>query len=42
MENKDKNILGKIPNKPYLVWLMILCAVVFLVSLPKGGAGSAS
>ena len=28
------------PNKPYFVWLLIICAVVFLVSLPRGLGGT--
>lgn len=28
------------PNKPYFVWLLIICAVVFLVSLPRGLGGA--
>ena len=35
MENKDKNITKR-TNKPYFVWLLIICAVVFLASLPRG------
>ncbi len=35
MDKKDKNF-SKVPNKPYFVWLLIICAVVFLVSLPRG------
>lgn len=39
MDNKDKNsAFSKLPNKPYFVWLLIVCAVVFLVSLPRGAA----
>ena len=39
MDNKDKNsAFPKLPNKPYFVWLLIVCAVVFLVSLPRGAA----
>ena len=36
--DKKNNSLGKIPNKPYLVWVMIFCAIIFLVMLPRGGA----
>ena len=35
MDNKDKNF-SKRANKPYFVWLLIICAVVFLASLPRG------
>lgn len=31
-KNKNNSLAGK----PYLVWLIILCAVVFLVSMPHG------
>ncbi len=36
--DKKNNSLGRIPNKPYLVWIMIFCAIIFLVMLPRGGA----
>lgn len=36
--DKKNNSLGKIPNKPHLVWVMIFCAIIFLVMLPRGGA----
>ena len=36
MENKKK-VLRKIPNKPYFVWLLIILAIVFLVSMPNKG-----
>ena len=40
MDNRDKNSgFSKLPNKPYFVWLLIICAVVFLVSLPRGAGG---
>ncbi|MBQ6534944.1 MAG: cell division protein FtsH, partial [Opitutales bacterium] len=39
MENKDKN-LSKLPGRGYFVWILIICAVVFLVSLPKGAGKS--
>ena len=40
MENKDRNSgFSKLPNRPYFVWLLIICAVVFLVSLPRGMGG---
>ena len=40
MDNRDKNSgFFKLPNKPYFVWLLIICAVVFLVSLPRGAGG---
>ncbi len=39
MNNKEKNF-SKLPNKPYFVWLLIFCAVVFLVSLPRGAGKS--
>ena len=39
MENKDKNFVKR-TGKPYFVWLLIICAVVFLASLPRG-AGKA-
>ena len=35
MENKDNNS-RKRTSKPYFVWLLIICAVVFLASLPRG------
>lgn len=41
MDNKEKNFrFSKLPNKPYFVWLLIICAVVFLVSLPRGLGGT--
>ena len=41
MDNKEKNSgFSKLPNKPYFVWLLIICAVVFLVSLPRGLGGT--
>lgn len=41
MDNKEKNSgFSKLPNKPYFVWLLIICAVVFLVSLPRGLGGA--
>ncbi|WYJ06967.1 ATP-dependent zinc metalloprotease FtsH [Opitutia bacterium KCR 482] len=40
MDNRDKNSgFSKLPNKPYFVWLLVICAVVFLVSLPRGAGG---
>ena len=39
MEKKEKNTFGKIPNRPYFVWIVIVCAIIMLVSLPRGGAG---
>ncbi len=40
MDKKEKNVFGKIPNKPYFVWIVIVCAIIMLVSLPRGGAGN--
>ncbi|OLA83440.1 MAG: cell division protein FtsH [Verrucomicrobia bacterium CAG:312_58_20] len=40
MDKKEKNAFGKIPNKPYFVWIAIVCAIIMLVSLPRGGAGN--
>ena len=36
MDNKDKiKNLGKLPNRPYAVWLLILLAITALVMLPR-------
>ena len=40
MDKKEKNAFGKIPNKPYFVWIVIVCAIIMLVSLPRGGSGN--
>lgn len=39
MDKKEKNTFGRIPNKPYFVWIAIICVIIMLVSLPRGGAG---
>ena len=39
MDKKEKNTFGRIPNKPYFVWIAIICTIIMLVSLPRGGAG---
>lgn len=38
MEKKN-NSFGKIPGKPYFVWIAIVCAIIMLVSMPTGTAG---